>query len=209
LEVAKGDGEGVGGVGRLRKFLQAELSADHLLHLALIGMAVTGDTGLDFPGGITADSEASLLGGKKDDAANLGEAQGGAHIQRGKDRLHGHDVRLKLTDEAAEELMNITENRRRRGFLAFRGDFPRTVVENAAFTIQNLDDGVAGRASSGRIDAEDAKGARLAVGESVQAHASKSKSKMRLVPRGCVAECEKENGHDPGTKRGRLRNAVC
>ena len=205
LEVAKGDGKGVRGVGRLRKFLQAELSADHLLHLALVGMTVTGDAGLDFTRRVAADGEASLLGGEKDDTPDLGEAQGGTHVQSGKDGLNGHDLRLKLMDEAAEEFMDIAENRSGRGFLAFRSNFQCSVMENAAFAAQNFDDGVAGRPCSGRINTEDAEGARLAVGKSVQAHASKSKSKMRLVPRGCVTKCEKENGHDSNNEAWPLK----
>lgn len=98
LDVAEGDGESVGGVGRLGRFLHLQKRAYHQLHLFFVGMAVAGNTGFYFTGRIRADFNTMLFRGKQHDAANFGQAQGGTHVQRGENGLHCHGVGMKLFD---------------------------------------------------------------------------------------------------------------
>ena len=155
--MAQSDGEGVGGVGGFGKLLQTKLGADHLLHLTFVGMPVACDTGFDLARGIAADGEAGLLRGEKDHAAHFGEAQGGAHIKGGEDRFYGHDLRLEFPDEAREKLVDVVKNSGGGGLLTLGGDFQGTVMEHAAGGVLHFDDGIAGGAGGGGIDAKNAK----------------------------------------------------
>ena len=72
FEMAQGDGQGVGGVGRFRDFLQVELRANHELYLAFVGVAVAGDRGFYFAGRIAADFDGMLFRGEQDYATDFG-----------------------------------------------------------------------------------------------------------------------------------------
>ena len=157
LQVAQGYRQGIGGIGGFGDFLEAELCADHELHLAFIGMAVAGDAGFDFAGRVAADLQGMLLGGEQDDAADFGETQGGAHVQCGEDGFHCHDVGLELLDQLAEASVNVAESRAGRKPLAFWMNFPGAVVENVARAAGAFDDGVASGAGGGGVDAQNAK----------------------------------------------------
>jgi len=174
--MAKRDGEGVGSVGRLGQVFQTELNADHLLHLALIGMTVAGHTRFDLAGRIAADGQTGLLGGEKHNAPDFGEAQGGANVESGKHGFDGHDLGLKFADQAAEQLVDVMEDGPLGRLLAFGGHLERAVVENAALAAEHFDDGVAGRAGSGGIDTENAQGRRRGASGCTRMHASKSKA---------------------------------
>jgi hypothetical protein len=80
LQMAQGDGEGIGNVGGFGKFLQAKLRADHQLHLAFIGLAVAGDTCFNLAWRIAVDVKSMFFGGKEDNAAYLGQTQGGSNV---------------------------------------------------------------------------------------------------------------------------------
>ena len=110
LQMTKSDGERVGGVGGLRDFGDSQERADHELHLALVGMAVTRDRGLDLAGRIAKSGDAMLGGGQKNDTANFGQAQGGSHIEGGENGLDGNGVRGEFLNQAAQESVNLVQD---------------------------------------------------------------------------------------------------
>jgi hypothetical protein len=47
MEMADGNGEGIGGVGGLGDLIEIQQTRHHLLHLMLLGLAVSDNRGLD------------------------------------------------------------------------------------------------------------------------------------------------------------------
>ena len=39
----------------------------------------------------------------------VGQAQGGAHVKGAKNRFNGHHVRREITEERADEVMNVAQ----------------------------------------------------------------------------------------------------
>lgn len=87
-----GGGEGVGGVVRLRLFLEAEVDADHLLDLRFGGGAVAGEGFFDFVRGVFADFSAVLLSDEEDDAAGFSDGDASSDVFGEKELFDGDDV---------------------------------------------------------------------------------------------------------------------
>ena len=100
--MAQGDGESIGGVGRFGEFAHLQKSANHNLHLALVGVAVTGDTGFDFAWRIAVNGNAALGSSEENDTANFGEAKSRAYVQGGEDGFDGKGVGGELVEQMAE-----------------------------------------------------------------------------------------------------------
>ena len=159
LQVAECHGQSVGGIGRFGDFLQAELGANHKLHLAFVGMAIASHAGFDFAGGIAADLYGMLFRGEKNDATHFREAQRGAHVQCGEDRFYGEDTGLELLKQLAKTSVNIVKSCTRRELPALWRNFRGAIVENVTAAAGAFDDGVTGGTGGGWIDAENAKSA--------------------------------------------------
>ena len=84
LKMAKRNRQRIRGVGRLRRFRHGEECPHHQLHLAFVGVAVTGDAGFHFARRIAVDGDAVLRGGQQHHAANFGQTQSGSHIEGGE-----------------------------------------------------------------------------------------------------------------------------
>lgn len=80
LQMAERDRQSIGGIGRFGEFAHLQERANHSLHLALIGVAVTGDASFYFARGIAVNNDTALGGGQEDDAADFGETERGAHV---------------------------------------------------------------------------------------------------------------------------------
>jgi len=102
LQMAQGDGESICGVAGFGEFIHLQKSANHNLHLALVGVAVTGDTGFYFTRRIAVDGNAVLGGRKQDDAANFREAKSGAHVEGGEDGFDGEGIGSEFVEQMAE-----------------------------------------------------------------------------------------------------------
>jgi hypothetical protein len=101
--MAQGYGQGVGGVGRLGNFFHGKQGANEGLDLALISVAIAGDRGFDFAGGVAEDFHVVLRGGEKNDAADFGEAKRRFYIESGEDGFDGDSLRRKFNDEIAKK----------------------------------------------------------------------------------------------------------
>src|SRR5271155_3264414 len=89
VRVAERDGEGVGGVGGLGIFGQAQRGGNHLLHLLFRCGAVSGDARFHLARRITVRRNGGLRGGEQHDAAHFGEFQRGAHVEGGEEGFDG------------------------------------------------------------------------------------------------------------------------
>jgi hypothetical protein len=159
LEMAEGNGQGVGSVGRLWYFAHLEQGANHNLDLALIGVAVTRHAGFHFAGRVTVNGDAVLGGSEKHDTANFSEAEGGAHVEGGKNGFDGESVGREFVEKAAEERVNVMKHSAEEFFLALRRDTQCTIVQHAAGAAVGLDDAVASWTGGGGIHTENAEGA--------------------------------------------------
>ena len=102
-----------------------------------------------------------LCGGEQNDAADFRETKGGFHVERGENGFNGNCVRRKIANQLADHGVNGFES----GAGGFLADFVRNaksaVMEHAAIAAVGFNDAVASWTGSGRIDAEDAKAARI------------------------------------------------
>ncbi len=71
MNVANGDGERVGRVGRLGQHVQTEKPGDHELNLFLLGQTIAYDTGFDAKRCVFGNRDACRSRGEKGDAAYL------------------------------------------------------------------------------------------------------------------------------------------
>jgi len=124
-----------------------------LLHLAFVGVTISGDGSLDFAWGITKDFNVVLRGGEKDDTAHFGETQSCLYVESGENGFDGDHVRRKLPNEIANQGVDCFE-RGAGGFLAFFRDAQGAIVKGAAFTAFGFDNTVAGRACCSGVKAQ-------------------------------------------------------
>ena len=73
MDVADGDGESIGGIGRFGSGGQRKQAGDHELDLVLGGEAVAGDGGLDGERGVFSNGQSGGCGGEKSDAAHVAQ----------------------------------------------------------------------------------------------------------------------------------------
>jgi len=102
VDVADGDGEGVGGVGGLGSFVEVEEAGDHELHLLLGGEAVANNGALDGEGGIFGNLQAAVGSGQHGDAADLAELERALRIGGEKDLFDGDNLRLPEIEQRRE-----------------------------------------------------------------------------------------------------------
>ena len=155
LQMAEGHGKSIGGVGRFGKFLQAQLRADHELHLAFIGLPVASHTCFDLARRIAVNVQAMFFGGKENYTTHLGQAKGRAHVERSEDGFDSENLRLESANQIAQAGMDVLEDGTGGHLLAFGGDFQGSVMEDATSATDALNHGVSGGPCGGRINTED------------------------------------------------------
>jgi hypothetical protein len=154
LQVTEAYGQSVGSVGRFRSFWHVQKGADHHLHLPLVGMTVSSDTGFYFARGVAADFDVVLFGGEQYHAAHFCQPEGGADIQCRKDRFHGQNLRFKFLEKLAKQSVEVVENGSRRTLLTLGRNAKCAVVENAALLSVGLKNPEPGRSRGRGVDAE-------------------------------------------------------
>ena len=153
VRVAERDGESVGGVGRLGVFGQAESGGDHLLHLLFGCGAVAGDAGLHFARRIAVRGDGRLRGGEQHHAADFGEFERGAHIERGENGLDGDGVWRELRNQLSNQFVDFAEARGEGGA---RGKFQGAEAQQARGGADEFDHAIACGAGDGGVNAEHA-----------------------------------------------------
>ncbi len=164
VDVADGDGEGVGGVGGLGGFFEVEQTGDHELDLLLGGEAVADDGTLDGERGVLGDGEAAFGGGEHGDTADLAELERALGVGGEEDFFDGDDLGLPELEERGEFDVDLEEAD---GGAIFFVEADGAGAEGAEFGIArgvvDFDDAVTGELCSA-VDAEDAHAASLARG---------------------------------------------
>jgi len=102
VDVADGDGEGVGGVGRLGRLVEIEQAGNHELHLLLGGEAVADDGALDGERGVFGNEQTTVGSGQHGDAADLAELESALGVRREEDFFDGDYLRLPELEEGGE-----------------------------------------------------------------------------------------------------------
>jgi hypothetical protein len=199
LEIAKADRESVRGVRRFRSFLHVQERADHHLHLALVGMAVTGYAGFYFAWRVAVDLYIVLFGGEKNNATHFRKAKSRSHIQGGEHGFHGKGFRLKFFQQLTEQGVHVVENSSGRSLLALGGDAKSTVVEHTAVLSVGLEDAIPRRAGRGGVHTEDAETFAFQKDGRIVGHRSHFTANGKRVPTDSEKSYpEKRNGHMPG-----------
>ena len=118
--MADGERQSVGPVGGLGQLVQAEQELHHLLHLLLVGGAVTRDRLLDLVGAVLNHLHAGFGGGGHGETARLSDAHSGASVDLEQHPLDDHHIRLcllqdgpELAEQRAESLGQGVGRRRR------------------------------------------------------------------------------------------------
>jgi hypothetical protein len=130
--MAESDRQGVGRVRRFREFRQGQQCAHHHLHLAFVGMTITGDRGFHFARGVAMDGKIVLRSSQKDYSTDFGEAEGGANVERAEDGLDCHCCGREFLDQIAQTLVNILQARACRFLAAVGVGAEGTIVEHGA-----------------------------------------------------------------------------
>ena len=102
VDVADGNGQRVGGVGRLGGFVELEQARDHELHLLLGGEAVADDGALDGERSVLRDGEAAVGRGQHGDAAHLAELERAFGVGGEEDFFDGDHLGLPELEELGE-----------------------------------------------------------------------------------------------------------
>lgn len=153
LNMTEGDGESVGGVAGFGQLGEGEQGTNHELYLAFVGVTVTCDRSFYFTRRVAVYGDTVLRGREKNNAADFGEAQCGTYVQRGENRLNGHDCGCEFLDQTAEQCVNVLKSGAREFLLALCCDAKRAVVNHRVAAAVAFNDAVAGRPCGGGIHA--------------------------------------------------------
>lgn len=109
VDVADGDGEGVGGVSWLGCYVKFEQAGDHELNLLLGGEAIPDDGTLDGERSVFRDGEAAIRRGQHGNAADLAELECAFGIGGEEDFFYGNNLGLPELEEGGEFGIDLKE----------------------------------------------------------------------------------------------------
>jgi hypothetical protein len=163
VEMADGDGEGIGGVGGFGDLIQVEKARDHLLDLMLFSTTVSDHGRLNGEWGVFGDFESGGGCGQHGYSAHLAEFQGGLHIGGVEDVFDGDSFGAMPGDELLQTDGDSRQARghgiARRNFDGAADDADETIISVViGEQIHYAVPGVFGAA----VDAEDAHGGSVA-----------------------------------------------
>ena len=152
MQVADGDGQGVGGIHRFRWVGKLEQASDHVLDLLFLGTTVADDRRLYGQRRIFGDLKARRGGCEHGHATDLAEFQGGFDVESVEDVFDRNLVRLMFGDDCAESSEDTGQTA---GERFARGKLNRTTGQAGKFAGRlHFDDAVAG-VFSAAVDTED------------------------------------------------------
>ncbi len=163
MQMADGDGERVGGVGRIRNVGEREQAHDHELDLLLGSETVAHDGAFDRERGVLGDDAPALGGGKQRDSAHLAELERGLGVGGEENVFDGDGVRVVKGDAGREFGVDLVQALGG-GVLLLNADGAGVHVRKLrdARGLVEVHDAVAGELGAA-IDAEDAHGGILPV----------------------------------------------
>ena len=105
-EMGQGDGDPVGGVGRLGGAGQPEQLRHHVADLRLERRAASHDRLLDQSRRVLGDRHRSLLRRQQDDAASVAHHHRGPRVPGMKDALHHHHIGVMAGEQSRDAVVN-------------------------------------------------------------------------------------------------------
>ena len=109
MQVAQGDGQGIGGVTGLGGGAEPQLEADHFLNLLFAAAAVIGHPLLNLGGGIFVGRYPPLGGSQDGHCLGPANGQGRLGITGDEGLLDGHDIGLIAGDNLAQGTIQIAQ----------------------------------------------------------------------------------------------------
>src|SRR5262245_7709128 len=108
-DVADGERQRVGGVGRPGRGVEPQQARHHRADLVLVGPPGTGDRRLDLARRVGLHRHAGPGGGEHGDGAGLRGAHDGAHVVLAEHPLDGHRVRPVPADERGQRGLQVQQ----------------------------------------------------------------------------------------------------
>ena len=90
MRVANGDGQGIGGIRRLRQPVEIQQTRDHELHLLLLRQSISNDCGFNGQRSVFRHRQPVSRGSQQSHAAHMPEFQRGFYIDRVEDFFDRH-----------------------------------------------------------------------------------------------------------------------
>src|SRR5882762_35101 len=109
VEVTDGNGEGVGGVGRVGRSIEIEEARDHVLHLFLVSAAVADYSGLDGERCVFGDGEPGAGGSQHGNSADVAEFERGLYVDGEENVFDGDFLGLVALDDGLQALEDFVE----------------------------------------------------------------------------------------------------
>src|SRR6266550_854549 len=106
MEVTDGNGQSVGGIGRLRYFGQVKQARNHVLHLRLLRPTVTHHRRLDGKRRIFGDFQSGRGCSQHSHSSHLPQLQRRLHVERIENVFDGDVVGLVFLNDEAEAFEN-------------------------------------------------------------------------------------------------------
>jgi hypothetical protein len=107
--MANGNGQGIGGIGRVRRSIEAEKACDHVLDLFFVGATIADDSGLDGQRRVFGNDEASTGGGEHGNTAHVTKLEGGLHVHSKEDVFNGNFLWMLASNDFLQALENFIE----------------------------------------------------------------------------------------------------
>ena len=107
--MADGDCQRIGGVRRLRNFVEIEQPRHHLLDLMFFSASVPHHRGLDRKWRVFGDFKAGRRGSKHGNSANLAKFQRGLYIRRVENIFNGNPVGTVMNDQFLQTIGDAGE----------------------------------------------------------------------------------------------------
>src|SRR5437867_2800877 len=150
MNVTNSNRESIRGVVGLRRCLELQERANHLLNLILVGAAVACHSALDFQRRILEDGQIRFRGGEHRNAPDVAQRQCALNIGGVKQTLEGCGFRAQIANDTDNGTVDRAEASRKR-IRRFRSD--SAAANEKTFGALVIDDAVTGDSGSA-IDAE-------------------------------------------------------
>jgi len=137
MNLTNGQAQRVGGIVRAGNIVQIKQALDHFLHLAFVGLTISGDGGFGFGGAEFRDGLARLHSGQRDNPARLRDSDSGGHILFEEESLDDNNIRRIQRDDLRQLLVDSVQAQREVGVGRGGDDTVRDMDEPIAAPIHH------------------------------------------------------------------------
>ena len=112
MMVADGNGQGVGGIDRARRLLEAEKRLDHPLDLTFPRSAIPRDGAFHLQWTVLCNGEPALDGGEEGDPSHLAQLERALRVFREDEGFDGSPIWLMESDQLGQTAEDLLQARR-------------------------------------------------------------------------------------------------